>query len=104
MESAESVVMPRQLDRASPHVIMSHYRQGEENAMKVIAEVVTLFVGVIVWRVLSPHIGLGGLLVAAIVAYVLRPIVYAVLGASASEPGSESSNEVKQIEKRDNDL
>ena len=96
--------MPPELERASLHVVISRCRQGEENALKLIAEVATLFVGAIVYMVLKPYIGLGGLLVGAIVAYVLRPIAYAVLGASGSEPGSESSNEVKEINKRDNDL
>jgi len=42
---------------------------------------------------LRPYIGLGGLVVGAIVAYILRPIVYALLSASAGEAESEGRSE-----------
>ncbi len=63
--------------------------------MKVVAEIVTLLIGVIVWYLLKPYIGFGGLLVGAVVAYVSRPMVYALLGASVSAPDSQSRKETE---------
>lgn len=65
---------------------------------KAIAEVAALFIGALVYIWLRPHIGLGALLVGAVVVYyVLRPLAYALLGASE---GTEQSG--KRTEEGDN--
>jgi hypothetical protein len=50
--------------------------------MKVIAEIATIVVGGVVYMVLKPLLGYAALAVAVIVALVLRPMIYALLGAS----------------------
>lgn len=64
--------------------------------MKVVADIVTLFIGVIVWYMLKPYIGFGGFVVGVVVAYILRPIVNALLGAPVSSADSQSRNEEAQ--------
>lgn len=63
--------------------------------MKALAEIVTLLIGVIVWYLLKPCIGFGGLLVGAVMVYVSRPIVYALLGTSVIETDSQSRKETE---------
>lgn len=63
--------------------------------MKAIAEIVILLIGVTVWYLLKPYIGFGGFLVGAVVAYVSRPIVHALLGVSVSAAKTQSRNETE---------
>ncbi len=63
--------------------------------MKALAEILTLLIGVVIWYLLNPYIGFGGLIVGAVVAYVSRPIVYAFLGASVSEVDHRVDNETE---------
>jgi len=59
--------------------------------MKIVAEIVTLAVGFSVWIFLKPYLSWGGFFVGSIVAYYLRPFVFALLGVRISKKTEESS-------------
>ncbi len=60
--------------------------------MKLIVEIVTLTIGYVVWRLLTPYLGFGAFLVGAFVAYIIRPLVQVLLGVSSDGKDTERNN------------
>jgi len=56
-------------------------------AVKALSTLIVLVLGYAVWALLKPYIGVGGLLVGAGVAFVVRPLVFALLGIRDRESG-----------------
>lgn len=60
--------------------------------MKTIAYILSLIAGYIIWQILESYIGIGGLVVGAIVAFMLQPFLNAMFGARTESPGQSQKS------------
>jgi len=71
-------------------------RKVKGENMKIIAEIVALTIGYVVWRLLTPYLGIGAFFVGVFVAYLIRPFVQVLLGVSNSGADAEKNNKESQ--------